>query len=54
MVQSAVRLVMTLGENTRATSLELVEMGLDRRIKDMKLNKNFLENRLDEQLRMIC
>jgi hypothetical protein len=46
MVQSAVRLAMTLGDNTRAVSLELVEAGLDRRIKDMKFNKNFLENRL--------
>ncbi|KFZ19307.1 hypothetical protein V502_03720, partial [Pseudogymnoascus sp. VKM F-4520 (FW-2644)] len=53
MVQSAVRLAMTLGDNTRAASLELVEAGLDRRIKDMKLNKNFLENRLDGQLQMI-
>jgi hypothetical protein len=30
-----------------------MEAGLDRRIKDMKLNKNFLENRLDSQLQMI-
>lgn len=53
MVQSAIRLVMTLGDNTQAAILELVEAGLDRRIKDMKLNKNFLENRMDCQLQMI-
>jgi hypothetical protein len=53
MVQSAVRLAVTLGDNARAASLELVEVDLDRRIKDMKMNKNFLENRLDEQLQMI-
>ncbi|KFY78241.1 hypothetical protein V499_02557 [Pseudogymnoascus sp. VKM F-103] len=53
MVQSAIRLAMTLGDNTRAAILELVEAGLDRRIKDMKLNKNFLENRMDCQLQMI-
>ncbi len=28
-------------------------MGLNRLTKDTKLNTNFLENRLDEQLRMI-
>ncbi|OBT76527.1 hypothetical protein VF21_05437 [Pseudogymnoascus sp. 05NY08] len=53
MVQCAIRLAVTLGDNTRAAILELVEAGLDRRIKDMKLNKNFLENRLDSQLQMI-
>jgi hypothetical protein len=53
MVQSAIRLAMTLGDNTRAAILELVEAGLDRCIKDMKLNKNFLENRMDCQLQMI-
>lgn len=53
MVQSAIRLATMLGDNTRAAILEPVEAGLDRRIKDMKLNKNFLENRLDSQLQMI-
>ncbi|KFY17971.1 hypothetical protein V492_00221 [Pseudogymnoascus sp. VKM F-4246] len=53
MIQCAILLAVTLGDNTRAAILELVEAGLDRRIKDMKLNKNFLENRLDSQLQMI-
>jgi hypothetical protein len=53
MIQSAIRLAVTLGDNTRAASLELVETALDCRIKDMQLNKNFLENRLDGQLKMI-
>lgn len=45
---------MTLGDNTRAAILELVEAGLNCCIKDMKLDKNFLENMLDGQLQMIC
>jgi len=53
MIQSAIRLAVTLGDNTRATSFELIETALDCRIKDMQLNKNFLENRLDGQLKMI-
>lgn len=53
MIQSAVRLAVILRDNTRAASLELVDTALDCRMKDMQVNKNFLENRLDEQLQMI-
>lgn len=50
---SAIQLATTLGDSTRAATLELVERELDSHIKDMQLNKNFLENRLDQQLKAI-
>ena len=45
---------MTLGDVSKATQLGLLEAELARRIKDMELNKNFLESRLDKQLQTIC
>lgn len=53
MVHSALTLAMTLGDVSKATQLGLLEAELARRIKDMELNKNFLESRLDEQLQTI-
>jgi uncharacterized protein YPO0396 len=53
MIQSASRLARTLGDNKRAAHLRHLELEIEGRIRDMELNKNFLENRLDEQLRAI-
>jgi hypothetical protein len=49
MIQSASRLVQTLGDHSRAAELENLRLEIGSRIRDMELNKNFLENRLDEQ-----
>ncbi|KAH9213623.1 hypothetical protein DL95DRAFT_447010 [Leptodontidium sp. 2 PMI_412] len=53
MIQSASRLAQTLGDQSRASELENLHLELGSRIRDMELNKNFLENRLDEQLQAI-
>ncbi|RDL40953.1 uncharacterized protein BP5553_00932 [Venustampulla echinocandica] len=53
MIQSASRLAQTLGDHTRAAELENLQLEIGSRIRDMELNKNFLENRLDEQLQVI-
>jgi hypothetical protein len=53
MVQSASRLAQTLGDHSRAAELENLHLEIGSRIRDMELNKNFLENRLDEQLQAI-
>lgn len=53
MIQSASRLAKTLGDRPRAAQLTQLSLEIENRIKDMELNKNFLENRLDEQLRAI-
>jgi hypothetical protein len=53
MIQSASVLAKTLGDHPRATQLERLRQDIESRIRDMEFNKNFLENRLDEQLRAI-
>jgi hypothetical protein len=53
MVQSAARLAKTLGDQPRASQLEHLHLEIESRLRDMEINKNFLENRLDEQLRAI-
>ena len=53
MIQSASRLARTLGDHSRAAELENLHLEIGSRIRDMELNKNFLENRLDEQLQAI-
>ncbi|KAF8540206.1 hypothetical protein BDD12DRAFT_880863 [Trichophaea hybrida] len=53
MIQSASRLAQTLGDHSRAAELENPHLEIGSRIRDMELNKNFLENRLDEQLQAI-
>ena len=53
MIQSASRLAQTLGDHPRAAELENLHLEIGSRIRDMELNKNFLENRLDEQLKAI-
>lgn len=53
MIQSASRLVQTLGDHSRAAELENLHLEIGSRIRDMELNKNFLENRLDEQFQAI-
>ncbi len=53
MIQSASRLAQTLGDHSRAAELENLHLEIGSRIRDMELNKNFLENRLDEQLQAI-
>jgi len=53
MIQSASRLVQTLGDYSRAIELENLHLEIGSRIRDIELNKNFLENRLDEQLQAI-
>lgn len=50
-IKSASRLVKTLGDHPRAAQLELLHVEIESRIRDTEINKNFLENRLDEQLR---
>ena len=37
-----------LGDDSRAAELENLHLEIGSRIRDMELNKNFLENRLDE------
>jgi hypothetical protein len=53
MTQSASRLANALGGSPRAADLEKLCLDMGSRIQDMELNKNFLENRLDEQLQAI-
>jgi hypothetical protein len=53
MIHSASRLAQTLGDHLRAAELENLHLEVGSRIRDMELTKNFLENRLDEQLRAI-
>lgn len=53
MIQSAVMLAKTLGDHPRAAQLERLRQEMESRIRDMEFNKNFLENRLDEQLRAV-
>jgi hypothetical protein len=53
MIQSASKLASTLGDHSRAAGLENLCLEIGSRIRDIELNKNFLENRLDEQLRAI-
>lgn len=53
MIQSASRLARTLSDHSRAAELENLHLEIGSRIRDMELNKNFLENRLDEQLQAI-
>jgi hypothetical protein len=53
MMQSASRFAQTLGDHSRAAELEKLHLEIGSRIRDMELNKNFLENRLDEQLQAI-
>lgn len=53
MIQSASMLAKTLGDHPRAAQLERLRQDIESRIRDMEFNKNFLENRLDEQLRAI-
>lgn len=53
MTQSASRLANALGDSPRAADLEKLCLEMGSRIRDMELNKNFLENRLDEQLQAI-
>lgn len=53
MIQSASRLANALGDSSRAAELEKLCLEMGSRIRDMELNKNFLENRLDEQLQAI-
>ena len=53
MIQSALRLANALGDSLRAVDLEKLCLEMGSRIRDMELNKNFLENRLDEQLQAV-
>jgi hypothetical protein len=53
MIQSTSRLANALGDSPRAAELEKLCLEMGSRIRDMELNKNFLENRLDEQLQAI-
>lgn len=53
MIKSAARLAKTLGDQPRASQLECLYSEAESRLRDMEINKNFLENRLDEQLRTI-
>jgi len=53
MIQFALRLANTLNDHSRAADLENLCLEIGSRIRDMELNKNFLENRLDEQLQTI-
>ena len=52
-IQSASRLAKALGDRPRAARLERLHLEIESRLRDMEINKNFLENRLDEQLRAI-
>ena len=53
MILSALNLAKTLRDSSRAKKLEVLHFELDDRIRDMELNKNFLENRLEEELEAI-
>ncbi|PQE27761.1 ubiquinol-cytochrome-c reductase cytochrome c1 protein [Rutstroemia sp. NJR-2017a BVV2] len=53
MIQSALQLARTLGDHSRAEGFEGLHLEMESRIRDMELNKNFLENRFDEQLQVI-
>ena len=53
MIQSASRLAKALGIHPRAAQLERLHLEIESRLRDMEINKNLLENRLDEQLRAI-
>ncbi len=52
-MQSAARLAKTLGDLPRASQLERLHLEIENWLRDVEINKNFLENRLDEQLREI-
>jgi uncharacterized coiled-coil protein SlyX len=41
------------GDHPLAAQLERLHLEIESRLRDMEINKNFLENRLDEQLRAI-
>ena len=49
MIRSASRLAKALGDHPRAAQLERLHLEIESRLRDMEINKNFLENRLDEQ-----
>jgi hypothetical protein len=53
MIQFAAGLAKALGDQPRAAQLEHLHLEIESRLRDMEINKNFLENRLDEQLRAI-
>ena len=53
LIQSALRLAKLLCDFSRAAVLEDLDVEIERRIRDMELNKNFLEDRLDKQLQDI-
>lgn len=53
MIASALKLAKTLRDPLRAAQLEELQHEIERKIKDMELNKNFLEDRLDKDLREI-
>jgi hypothetical protein len=53
MIQSAVRLAKTLADRLRAAQLERLHLEIESRLRDMEINKNFLENKLDEQLQAV-
>jgi len=44
MIQSATRLAKTLGDQPRASQLERLHLEIESRLRDMEINKNFLEN----------
>jgi hypothetical protein len=52
-IQSASRLANALGDSSKAAELEKLCLEMGSRIRDMELNKNFLKNRLEEQLQAI-
>jgi hypothetical protein len=53
MVKSAARLAKTLCDPLRTAQLEELNHEVEGRIKDMELNKNFLEDKLDKELQEI-
>ena len=53
LIHSVLRLAKVLGDFSRAALLEDLHLEIERRIRDMELNKNFLEERLDKQLHAI-
>jgi hypothetical protein len=48
MIQSASRLAKALRDHPRAAQLERLQLEIESRLRDMEINKNFLENRLDD------
>jgi hypothetical protein len=54
MIQGASQLAQALGDAARAAAFTQLHLEIGSRIRDMELNQNFLENRLDEQLRGIA